>query len=649
MKDAERARHLHAAGDIVTAGTLYERALAADPADAALKHDYAILLLQTGRMREAADRLREARHLAPDAPRLLLALAACLRASDALDEALQVADEAVMRLPRDPVAWMLKGSIGVRAGHYRQAEADLRKSLSLGPGFGEAWHYLGESLHRQQRWTEALHAYRMAAAEQPGEVYNIAMCAEQSGELALARASYLQACNIYPDRPDILLRLAQVEARLCEFTSEHATLDRFRRAMTHHALPKDLVPEAFPLTYLPLETSLVRAALDHYMDAVARRILPQADGAPERTHAIAPPGKIRIGYLSADFGMHAVGQLVGNMLHAHDRARFEIFAYSLRRHDDAVASRIREDCDVHVDCEDLATGAIIERIQQEGIHVLVDLNGPTTGARLEILAARPAPVQVGWLGFIHAQQAPWLDAILLDEHVQPTDAPWPYMDRVVRLPGSLFPAPPPRAARRQRVRFGLPPEGRTVLASFNNSYKLDAALATAWIEILRQVPDATFMLYLPPASRSGFLSHWRGMGGDPSRLMIVDALAPDAQADRAASCDLMLDAFRYQGGATSLDAVASGLPVLSRIGETPPSRLGVGINRALGLEELIVADTDEYIRRAAWLANHPDELQMLRHRLVAAVRGGSLFDARRPAAGIEDACEQLLREKGVLA
>jgi protein O-GlcNAc transferase len=131
--------------------------------------------------------------------------------------------------------------------------------------------------------------------------------------------------------------------------------------------------------------------------------------------------------------------------------------------------------------------------------------------------------------------------------------------------------------------------------------------------------------------------------------MVVDALAPEEQADRAASCDLMLDAFRYQGGATTLDAVASGLPVLCRAGQTPPSRLGVSVNRALGLEELVVADTTEYVERAVWLANHPDELEALRHRVATAVREGVLFDARRSAAGIEATCERMLREKGILA
>jgi protein O-GlcNAc transferase len=633
MMHAEQARRAHAAGDLATAAAHYERARAAAPGDASLMFDHAVLLMHTARLQDAARLLREVRQKRPDDLQALLALTVCLRAEGAIEESLQVAEEATARLPHDAMAWMLKGSIEVRAGLYPHAETSLQRALSLAPRFGEAWHFLGESLHYQQRWQEAIHAYRMASAE-------------QAGDLELARSSYQQASGMFPDRADVLLRLAQIEARLCEFSAEHATLEKFRRA-TAHGLAAGQVLEAFPLTYLPLEAPLVRQALDQYMAAV--RVRAPAPARISLPPTLAAEGRIRIGYLSADFGRHAVGQLVADVFRSHDRDRFEVFAYALRRHDDAVATRIRESCDTYVDCAALGTTDIVERIRQDGVHVLIDLNGPTTGARLEILAARPAILQLGWLGFLHAQQAPWLDALLLDEHVQPSDGAWPYDDRIVRLPLSLFPPSPTTGGRRQRARFGLPVEGTAVLASFNNSYKLDAPLAAAWIRILAAAPDAILMVYLPPSARAGFLRHWRELGGDVSRLMVVDALDPADQADRAASCDLMLDAFRYQGGATTLDAIGSGLPVLCRAGDTPPSRLGVSVNRALGMDELVAVDAEDYIQRAVSLAHRPGELHALRQRVMAATAQGAFSDPRRVTADLEQICERLLQEKHALA
>ncbi len=646
MTEAEQARRSHAAGDLATASILYERALAVSPGDAALMFDHAVLLMHMARLRDAARLLREVRRKLPGDMQALLALTVCLRSDGEIEEALHIAGEATARLPHDATAWMLKGSVEIRAGRYPHAETSLRRALSLAPQFAEAWHYLGESLHHQQRWQEAIHAYRMASAEQPAEIYNVGMCAEQAGDLDLARSSYRQASDMFPGRADVLLRLAQTEARLCEFSAEHATLEKFHRVVAH-GLPPGQILEAFPLTYLPLDVRLVREALDQYMAAVRVRAPgPQPSDLSPATLLEEP---LRIGYLSADFGMHAVGQLVADVLRSHDRDRFEVFAYALRGHDDAVSARIRESCDAYVDCTSLGTPDIVERIRQDGIHVLIDLNGPTTGARLEVLAARPASLQLGWLGFLHAQQAPWLDALLLDEHVQPSDDAWAYADRVVRLPLSLFPPSATPGGCRQRERFGLPPEGTAVLASFNNSYKLDIALVTAWVRILALAPDAILMVYLPHSARPGFLRHWRDLGGDESRLMVVDVLAPEDQADRAASCDLMLDAFRYQGGATTLEAIGSGLPVLCRIGDTPPSRLGVSINRALGMDDMVAADTDDYICRAASLANRPAELHALRQRVVIALQRGAFSDVRRVAAGIERISECLLQEKQAIA
>ncbi len=352
MTDAEHARRAHATGNVAAASTLYERALVVAPGDAALMFDYAVLLMQTARRQEAVALLREVKRRRPDDPRALLALAACLHAEGELDEALQVAEDATARQPHDAGAWMLRGSIEVRGGRYARAETTLRRAVSLAPGFGEAWHYLGESLHQQQRWKEAIEAYRRAAVEQPGEIYNIAMCAEQAGDLDLARSSYRQASDLFPDRADVLLRLAQTEARLCDFSGEHATLAKLQRVVAH-GLPAGQSLEAFPLTYLPLDTGLVRDALDRYMEAV--RVPSSAAGA-EAPPVIAEGGRIRIGYLSADFGRHAVGQLVGDVFRAHDRDRFEVFAYSLRKHDDNVATRIRGSCDAYVDCADLGHG-----------------------------------------------------------------------------------------------------------------------------------------------------------------------------------------------------------------------------------------------------------------------------------------------------
>lgn len=596
--------------------------------------------MQTGREADATHQFQHVLQAEPERIESRLALALCLRTRGLINEALLHAEWAVTHAPGEPLGWLLKGSLQQLAGDAHRAEVSLRRCVALAPAAAEAWHYLGESLQAQQRWQEAAGAYRHAMAAQPGEIVNIAACAEQAGELEAARHGFRQAVALMPARADIRTRLAHVAAQLCDFDGESEAVQALEARLMAPTLAADDVSEVFALSFLPVSDTARKAAATRYASRVTERA---RRFAPLPSHPAHTSGPIRLGYLSADFGPHAIGTLVRDLFAAHDRTHFRVHGYSLHRHQGVIANRIRAGCDVFIDCEYLGSEAIARRIRDDRIDVLIDLAGYTLGSRPEVLALKPAPVQLGWLGFIHPHQAPWLDGLLLDDHVLSPDASWPFDDRVIRLPGTLLPASPMPTGTRDRRRFDLP-DG-PVLASFNSAYKLDAPLLAAWAAIMRRAPDAHLMVYLPPAARAGFMRHWVGLDGDVSRLMVVEALPPHEQADRAASCDLMLDAFRYQGGATGVAAIGSGLPVLSRIGDTLTGRLGVSLNRALGLDELVCADTGTYIDTAVRLASDPDALAALRRRVTQAAHDARLFDPRRSAQAIEMAATAALAQK----
>lgn len=633
MDEAAEARRLHAAGEIDCARRHYERALASMPDDPILHEDYAALLLQSGHAAEAVPLLRAALRGGSAAPRAATMLAFALRRLGDIAGGREAAARALATAPRDPVALLAAGSLAMMAGEAASAEAHLRAAVAAAPRLHEAWHYLGESLQAQQRWREAADAYRHAMDAHPGEAMNVAMCAERAGDLATAREGYLLAHSAAPARADVLVRLAQVEALCCRFEDSHVHAMMASTRLLADAAADDDVPEPFPMSWLGTGDIATRVVLERSK----ARVLARANALPPLPETAPRPssgGRIRIGYLSADFGRHAVGSLLAGHLAAHDRACFEVHAYSLQRHDDPVATAIRSGCDAFVDCEAMASDAIAHRIRDDGIDVLFDLGGYTAGARPEILALRPCALQLGWLGFIHGHQAPWLDGIVLDHHVQPTHAPWPWSDRVLRMDTLMLPGGATLAGRSDREGLGLP-EGVPLLASFNNSYKLDESLVAAWARILALAPRAHLLVYLPEPARAGFLASWARHGGDAARLHPCGHLPAARQADRAASCDLFLDAFRYQAGATGMAAAAAGLPILSRRGGTPLERLGAGLNEFLGMHELVCADDEAYIARAVELANDPGQLSRLRERFSAATGKSGLLAPRRTATAIE--------------
>lgn len=636
MDERDRAYALHQAGDLLAADAAYRSARAIHPGDIELAHFHAVLLMQARRTAEAADGFADVLARAPGRPESQLALALCCRDLGDATRGVPAAEAAVRQLPRDPMAWMLLGCLQAQRGDPATAETACRRAVALAPGMHEAWHHLGEALQAQQRWREAADAYARALPGHPGEHFNLGLCEEMQGRLEQALVHYLEAVRALPGRADALARLAQVQARLCDFDGEAASCALLERLLGQpDRLAADDQIEAFALSFLPLSGSARSIALDRY----ARRIGARAAHLSAPGREGRPAGQagrvLRLGYLSPDFGDHAVGVLMREVFAAHDRSRVEVIGFSLRKHAGHVAERIRAGFDAFHDCQGMATDALVGLVAGADLDVLIDLGGYTEGARPEVLAARPAPRQLGYLGFIHPHAAPWLDALLMDEVVLP--AGQELGEPVLKMAGCMLPGsplPPPSPATREA--FGLPAD-RVLLASFNNSYKIDRALVEAWVEIGRRAPSASFVVYLPDAARSRFTGAWAAAGGDPAQLCLVPKLPPDAHAARMACCDLFLDAFRYQAGATGVAAAAAGLPILAREGNRPLARLGVSLNRLLGLDALVCADTADYVARATELANEPSGLAALRERLASAVVASGLCDPRRTAAAIESA------------
>lgn len=636
MNELDHARELHRRGDLGAAIPAYRMALGRSPQDVMAWHDMAVALLQARQPDQALSALQRGLLVEPQRFELLLAMSQAQLALGQQDAALATADAATRAAPEQALSWLVRGRLEVVVGTSKAAEDSLRRALALAPDSAEAWHYLGETLQKQGRWDDAADAYRQAMREHPGEIMNVGLCAEQAGRWSVARDAYREMCRLFPQRRDCRARLALIEAMRCDFNGQTEATTALLAQLAHPAMPGDIV-EPFACSVLEIPAALTRGVLHDAVQRVLRQS-PKATSRPaQRPRAANAP--IRIGYLSADFGQHAVGTLLQGLFAAHDRQRFQVICYSLKRHVDPVAQRLRAECDQFHDVDAMSSMQITEQIRADGIDVLIDLMGFTRGARPDILARRPAALQLGWLGFIHAHEAPWLDGLILDEGTQPSDAAWPWSDTVVRLPGFLFPSGPMPTGQSDRMRFGLP-EDVPLLASFNNSYKIDATLLDAWVEILRRAENAHLAVYLPPEARDNFIRAWRERGGDLQRLHPMEHLAADAQADRAASCDLFLDAFRYQAGATAVACAAAGLPLLSRVGNTPLSRLGVSMNHFLGMDELVCADTADYIERAAALASDHARLAALRQRMRQAVSDRGLHDPRRAAAALERLIEQ---------
>lgn len=334
--------------------------------------------------------------------------------------------------------------------------------------------------------------------------------------------------------------------------------------------------------------------------------------------------KIRLGYMSPDFREHPVGHSFCGVLEAHDRSRFELIGISLGVDDQSkLRQRFKQAFDHFVDARFLASQELARWIRMMEIDILVDLAGYTAGSRTEVLAMRPAPIQVNYLGYPGTMAAPYIDYLLADETVIPATHARYFTEQVMHLPGTYLPADysiaaAPDAGRRED--HGLPETG-FVFCSFNHDYKLNPPMFALWMRLLHAVDDSVlWLMKLNEEAQANILKETERAGIDPNRVIFAKRVPRvEDHLARYQHVGLFLDTFPYNAHSTARDALRCGCPVLTMQGGSFPSRVAAGMAKTFGLEELIVNRYEDYEALALALAQHPEKLQAVRSRLQTGI------------------------------
>jgi predicted O-linked N-acetylglucosamine transferase (SPINDLY family) len=363
--------------------------------------------------------------------------------------------------------------------------------------------------------------------------------------------------------------------------------------------------------------------------------------------------RIRVAYLSADFHDHPVAHLLIGIFEGHDRKQFEIIGVSLRAEPQpsAMTERTCRAFDQMLDAADWSDRSVARRLRDMEVDIAVDLTGLTRGGRLGILAERPAPVQVNFLGYAGTYGTDYIDYVIADEVVIPREQSRYFCERIVRLPHSFIPNDDRQIVACEvpnRREAGLPERG-FVYCAFSNAYKLNPVTFDVWMRLLRETAGSVLWLRVGGADAVGNLRREAAARGvDPDRLIFAPRVADlSAHLARYRLADLFLDTTPYGAHATARDALWAGLPVLTCAGNAFPGRVAASLLTALGLGELITTSLSDYAALALDLYHHPDRLDACRRRLNAQRAGGVLFDTRLYRTHLERAyrvmSERLLR------
>ena len=606
---------------------IYLAAIRLQPARADLRSSLAHILEHQGRLAEAADLHCDAAALEPqsvlhafNAGRMLGLLGRTEAAIAAYRVALVIEPDRVEVLSS-------LGSALVSLNRFEEAAAAGRRAFELMPDHALIANNYAVVLHQQGRVAEAAQVYRAAIATDPAYYSgwaNLGIAYQELFRFDDAVEALEQAVALRPDHHASLVELIKIRRHICDWT--HYAQDHARLlALIGH--PSDavfmLLLTAFPSTP---EQQLV-CARQHMsrFNAVSAKVV----AAERPSHG----RRVRVGYVSADCRDHPVGRLLPEMLAQHDRRSFEIFGYTLGLDDPGlVRRRIARACDHFVDLHHLSDDAATARIRADGIDVLVDLTGPMIGSRMGILAQRPAPIQVSFLGWPGTMGADCIDYVIGDPFLTPAHHQAQYAEKIVQMPICYQPSDPYRATSAPdltRADCGLPDDA-FVFCSFNNTLKLTPDLFDLWLRLLAQTGNSVLWLYSKTPKTNENLRVWaeaRGIAAE--RIIFTPVAAMDVYIGRMRLADLFLDSYPYNAGATCNDALWAGLPVLTCAGETYASRMAGSLLRAAELPELITENLADYEALALRLATEPGTLASLKQRLARRRDSLPVFDMPR--------------------
>jgi predicted O-linked N-acetylglucosamine transferase (SPINDLY family) len=354
--------------------------------------------------------------------------------------------------------------------------------------------------------------------------------------------------------------------------------------------------------------------------------------------AMASEGPLRIGYLSSDLREHAVGYLMTEVFALHDRRKVEVFAYDCGPEaKDPLRAHFQSTADHWTSVTGMDDAAAAAKMAEDGIQLLVDLNGYTREARLGLVALRPAPVIVNWLGYPGSMGSPYHHFLVADDWIIPEESEVYYSEEVLRLP-CYQPSNRNRevaATMPTRTEVGLPGEA-VVYCCFNGSHKLNRFTFERWLQVLAEVPGSVlWLLGSTEGANARLREHAAGRGIAPERIVFADKRPNAAHLARYPLADLFLDTAPYGAHTTASDALWMGVPVLTLSGRSFASRVCGSLVRAAGLPELICTSAEEFLRRAVELGRDRTALASLRDRLRSGKGSCTLFDMPGLVARLE--------------
>jgi len=515
--------------------------------------------------------------------------------------------------PRQLQAVAGKGMVKLGLRHYDEARTLLDSALAINPDVAEVLTYRGR-LHTQTgEFDKAEADFDAALAIDPeleGGWRGKAQIAIIRGKVAPAIAACNKVLMRNPNCEIATLMLGNCCAKQGDVDTAVAHMDRslaikpdFQDAITR---------KIFTLDFADVGFAAHQAARRYWWEAVGskvpRRRLGHRDLDPDR--------RIVVGYVSSDFRHHSAALIFVSMLRYYDRANFKVICYSCSGERDAFTDEMRSLVDGWVEAAQLSDQELGDRIESDQVDILIDLPGHTDGHRLNVFAAKPAPIQATGWGHATGTGLPTMDYLFSDPVLIPQDVRHLFAEKVCDLPCfiTLEPLREPHSLTPPMIR-----NGHVTFGVFNRIDKISDRALTVWSKLLQAVPGSIIMIKHGALNdefvRDSLIGRFVAHGVAADRVRCLGSSPRPEHLAQFANIDISLDPFPQNGGVSTWESLQMGVPVVAKLGSGCSSRASASIVTAVGLGDWVADDDEGYVAIAEKYASRPSELAALRAQL----------------------------------
>ena len=682
----DRAVEAHRAGSDDEAIAIYERLIEDQPMHVRALHLLAALRRTQGAPAEAAALLARA---VSQAPRFVPARAAAARVAreqGRVDEGLTIIDEGLALNGRAAELWRVRGELELARHDGVAAEAAFAHALALAPADAEAHYNFGVALQKQGRASDAARAYQRALAFDPAFAdphFNLGVLFQQGGATDASVSAYRAVLErdakrvaAYRNLGEVLLAAGRIDEwianfrrfeascpdalplavqalEVCQYAADFAALERYLEGLRQERFKTgdaaELVDALEQLLYLLLFFD-VEPEMIHRFAQTYSATAPAVYGAPLERSEARSPGKLRIGYLSADLRNHVMGKMMWQALQHHDRDRFALHFYALSGVRDEWTARFQSIAERFEVIAGRSEHDAALRIAADDLDLLVDLSGHTKGAKPGILARKPARVQMTHVASAGSVGLDTVDYKLTDRFADLPANQETMIERLLPMEGCVYPfrhVAPAADHPFTRAALRIAPDA-IVIGAFVAPMKLSRRCLTLWRDVLARIPRA-LLAFSPthPALRPVFEGLVRAAGIAPERVRFVPQGRDDAQNQaRYTLVDFVLDPMPFGGVNGVIEPLDAGVPVVTLLGKRHGERSAYTILANLGVTATVAEGGREYVDIAVRLAEEPAFMASVRADIATGLARSPLVDMRAHARHLEAAYLTAIERKG---